>query len=429
MSQTSASTFVFPRHMLFSRSKSCLSLFATLVCLPALAIEQAEIEKALEGLPAEVRGHLQLAPPTSPAPSLDAKDPLKAAIAAALRIQGDDELRHRCLYQAARQALKQGRPALAQEISDNLQDYRAVLILAELAETLSLHDRARAEFTWDQAAQRVSRLKPWQAELVANKLVTSGHAMDLTTPKVAIWFQSIKDPLNRFVTGAEIKAIEAQQSGSFEMGIYRAERRSIEVQVPLPGLLEVASRLFEAGLKRGKDTSPAEQKRGQELIESGLEILAGSNVVHAEQVLTLAKKLYLQGKTELSRNAFEKVEKILGGPPEEVARLRYLMADLWQTRNKTETILPLLEKSEVEARQLESMYQPFAMAWLAAAWDKVGQPERALNLEIEGCRAALANVNPRIGWMGLFEVMLCHAVTARPLPDPLISLLKEKFSH
>lgn len=415
--------------MLFFRSKTCFSLFATWVCLPALAIEQAEIEKALEGLPAEVRDHVQLAPATAAAPSLDAKDPLKAAIAAALRIQGDDELRHRCLYQAAQQALKQGRPALAQEISDRLQDYRAALILAELAETLSLHDRARAEFTWDQAAQRVSRLKPWQAELVAHKLVTSGHAMDLPAPKIAIWFQSIKDPLNRFVTGAEIKAIEAQESGSFEMGLYRAERRSIEAQVPLPGLLEVASRLFEAGLKRVINASTTEQKRGQELIESGLEILAGSNVVHAEQVLSLSKKLYVQGKVELSRSAFEKVEKILGGPPEEVARLRYLMADLWQARNKAETILPLLEKSEAEARQLESMYQPFAMAWLAAAWEKVGQSKPALNLEIEGCKAALANVNPRIGWMGLFEITLCHAATSRPLPDPLMSLLTEKFSH
>lgn len=428
MSQTSAPTFVILPLMLFSYFTSRVWLLSLAAAATASAVENAEINQALEGLPPEVREHVRLAPPREAPFSLEAADPLKAAVYSALHIRGDDDLRNRCLFLAGKQALKQGRPALAEEIAEKCTDFRSVLLLAELAETISPHDRAKAEEFWDQSARQVSQLKPWQSELVANKLVVTGNAMDLPAAKVGLWFQSIRDPLNRFVTGAEIKAIEAQKSGRFEMGLYRSERQIINVRTPLPGLLEVAARLFDAGLIRCKSSSEEEKKQAPDLIRAGLEILAGSNVVHAEQVTALSKRLYQVGQKELAREAFEAIEHILGGPPEEVARLRFHMAALWKARGQGQTIIPLLEKSESEAQLLESMYQPFAFAWIASAWIEIGDQERANLLNRRACEAAIANVNPRIGWQGIFEINLCHAATARPLSDEVAKILADKFN-
>lgn len=428
MSQTFAPTFVILPLMLFSYFTSRVWLLSLAAAATASAVENAEINQALEGLPPEVREHVRLAPPREAPFSLEAADPLKAAVYSALHIRGDDDLRNRCLFLAGKQALKQGRPALAEEIAEKCTDFRSVLLLAELAETISPHDRAKAEEFWDQSARQVSQLKPWQSELVANKLVVTGNAMDLPAAKVGLWFQSIRDPLNRFVTGAEIKAIEAQKSGRFEMGLYRSERQIINVRTPLPGLLEVAARLFDAGLIRCKSSSEEEKKQAPDLIRAGLEILAGSNVVHAEQVTALSKRLYQVGQKELAREAFEAIEHILGGPPEEVARLRFHMAALWKARGQGQTIIPLLEKSESEAQLLESMYQPFAFAWIASAWIEIGDQERANLLNRRACEAAIANVNPRIGWQGIFEINLCHAATARPLSDEVAKILADKFN-
>jgi len=428
MSQTSAPTFVILPLMPFSCFTSRLWLLAFTAAASAFAAEDSEINQALEGLPPEVREHVRLIPPREAPFNLDAADPLKAAVYSATQIRGDDDLRNRCLYLAGKQALKQGRPALAEEIAEKCTDFRSVLLLAELAETLSPHDRAKAEEFWDQSARRVSQLKPWQSEFVANKLVVTGNAMDLPPAKVGLWFQSIRDPLNRFVTGAEIKAIEAQKSGRFEMGLYRSERQTISLQIPLPGLMDVASRLFDAGLTRYKSSSEAEKKQAPDLIRAGLEILAGSNVVHAEQVTALSKRLYQVGQKELAREAFEAIEHILGGPPEEVARLRFHMAALWEARGESKTIIPLLEKSEKESQLLESMYQPFAFAWIASAWIEIGDQERANVLNSKACEAAIANVNPRIGWQGLFEINLCHAATARALSREVSKILANKFN-
>ena len=428
MSQTSAPTFVILPLMPFSCFATRIWLLAFTAAASASAVEDSEINQALEGLPPEVREHVRLAPPREAPFNLDAADPLKAAVYSATHIRGDDDLRNRCFYLASKQALKQGRPALAQEIAEKCTDFRSVLILAELAETISLHDRSKAEELWEQSAKKVSQLKPWQSELVANKLVVTGNAMDLPPAKVGLWFQSIRDPLNRFVTGTEIKAIEAQKSGRFEMGLYRSERQTINIHIPLPGLIEVASRLFDAGLVRYKSSSEDQKKQATDLIRAGLEILAGSNVVHAEQVTALSKRLYEAGQKELAREAFEAIEHILGGPPEEVARLRFHMAALWKARGESKTIIPLLEKSEQEAQLLDSMYQPFAFAWIAAAWTEIGDSERANLLNRKGCEAAIANVNPRIGWQGLFEINLCHAATAHTLSPEVAKILADKFN-
>ncbi len=415
--------------MPFFRLPTFVGSLVFCVALNAAATDDAEIKRALEGLPPEVRANVVLAPAHAASFSVDPADPLKVAVHAAAQMHGGDELRSRCLFTAGRQALKQNRPALAQEIAARTSPFHSALLLAEMAEILSVQDRSKAQETWDQAAAIVQQLKPWQAELVASKLVTSGNATDLSPAKVAIWFQSIHDPLNRFVTGAEIKAIEAQKSGTFEISLYRTERQAIQRQIPLPGLLDVSARLFEAALGRLKSSRETEQKQAAALIRNGLEILAGSHVIYAEPTLILAKKLYAAGHQDLARECFEQAERTLDGPPEELGKIRYLMADLWHTRGAATTIIPLLEAAEIKAHELEAMYQPAAFAWLAAAWEKAGSDDHASTLHDNACQIAITNLNLRIGWLGLYEISLCHAATARHLSAALTQRLNEKFNQ
>lgn len=387
-----------------------------------LAESDPDLEKALSGLPAEVRQNLRLAPARAPAFVIDASDPLKAATHFAAAIQGDDELRAKCLYQAGKRALRQGRHAFAKEIAAAITDYRSPLLTVEIAEAISAHDMPLAEEMWRQATTQIHQLKPWQAELVASRLVIAGNVMNLASASLAIWFQAIRDPHLRFTTGAEIKAVEAAKSGVFEFGLFRTERQNLQRDVPLPGLQDTADRLFKAGLERLKD---GDEDKAQALIHNGLDVLRVSNIVHAEQVIVLARALVQTGKTELAKQAFESVESILGAPPDEVARLRCRMAELWKARGEGEKIIPLLENTEKQARELEEMYQPFAFAWVAAAWDRLGESQRATDLNLAAIRVARSNVNPRMAQMGFFEISLCHAETSRHLSDQVAELLSE----
>jgi hypothetical protein len=101
------------------------------------------------------------------------------------------------------------------------------------------------------------------------------------------------------------------------------------------------------------------------------------------------------------------------------------MACLWQARGQGSTLSLLLERSEKDARALEQMYHPFALAWLGAAWEKVGDKAKSEALTCAAAESAKTNVNPRMRDLGAFEISLCHAATARPMSPNVAKLLHE----
>lgn len=377
------------------------------------------ITKALEGLPEEVRSQVKLTPDRSASFVIDPSDPITAAVHFASCMSGDDDLRNRSLYRVGQRAIRQGRQALARELVATITDFRASLLLAELAGDLAKNDSSRAKECWDLSASMTRLVKPWQAESIASRLVVSGHLMALGEGKIAPWFQAIRDPHLHFTTGAEIVAVNAESSGSFDLMAYRVERQAIKRDIPLPGLLEVARRLLDAAISHAKKPEAAA------LTRAAIEVLRDSNVTHAELVIEAATKLFLAGEEDLAKETFTSVEKLLGGPPDEVSRLHYHMACLWQARGQGDTLSLLLERSEKDARALEQMYHPFAFSWLAAAWEKIGDKLRSESLTLSAAEAAKTNVNPRMRHLGAFEISLCHAVTARALNPNVAKLLHE----
>ncbi len=377
------------------------------------------IAKALEGLPEDVRSQVKLTPDRASAFAIDPADPITAAVYFASRMSGDDDLRNRSLYRAGQRAVRQGRHALARELAATITDFRAGLLLAEMAGDVAKNDPAHAREWWDLASSMTRLVKPWQAESIASRLVVSGHLMELEEARIAPWFQMVRDPHLHFTTGAEIVAANAACSGSFDLLTYRAERQAIKRDIPLPGLLDVARRLFDAAV------SYAKKPQASALVNAAIEVLRDSNVTHAELVIEVATKLFLAGEADLAKEAFTAVEKLLGGPPDEVSRLHYHMACLWQARGQGSTLSILLERSEKDARALEQMYHPFALAWLGAAWEKIGDKAKSEALTLTAAESAKVNVNPRMRHLGAFEISLCHAATARPLSPNVAKLLHE----
>lgn len=395
-------------------------LTATLILTnAAFAQQDPGIAKALEGLPDEVRSQVKLTPDRAAAFTIDPADPITAAVHFASRMSGDDDLRNRSLYRVGQRAVRQGRHALARELAATITDFRAALLLAEMAGDVAKKDAVRAQEWWDLATSMARLVKPWQAESIASRLVISGHLMELGEAKIAPWFQAVRDPHLHFTTGAEIVAANAARSGSFDLMAYRAERQAIKRDIPLPGLLDVARRLLDAAVSYAKKPEAAA------LTRAAIEVLRDSNVTHAELVIEAAAKLFLAGEEDLAKEAFTAVEKLLGGPPDEVSRLHYHMACLWQARGQGSTLSLLLERSEKDARALEQMYQPFALGWLGAAWEKLGDKAKGEALTLAAAESAKANVNPRMRHLGAFEISLCHAATARPLSPNVAKLLHE----
>lgn len=377
------------------------------------------ISKALEGLPEEVRSQVKLTPTGRTRFNIDPVDPITTAIRFASLMQGDEDLKNRSLYRVGKRAMRQGRLVLARKVVAMITDFRAALLLAELAGQVGKSDAKLALEWWELATSMTKLVKPWQAESIASRLVVSGHLLGLGHPKVAPWFQAVRDPSLHFTTGAEIVAIDAASRGTYDLLAYRGEREGIKRDVPLPGLLEVAQRLFDAALTN------ANRPEASGLVRAALEVLRDSNVTHAELGIEAATKLFQAGEKELAKEVFSAVEKILGGPPDEVARLHYQMACLWQARGLGSALTHLLERGEKEAGALEQMYHPFAFSWLAAAWEKVGNKARSDALSMVAVDAARTNVNHRMRHLGAFEICLCHAATSRPLAANVAKLLHE----
>lgn len=399
---------------------SFVPLAAALLLLPSAlaradARDQAGIDKALEGLPPEVRREVRLAPALPPLPAVSADDPLALAVRLALQISGDTETRDRHLYQCGSQALAQGRLATAREVAARITDHRAGLLLLELAEAETDPERARQ---WlDLATGLPALVQPWQAQQLLARLVVVGRQLGCDEAVTAAWWQSLRDPGARYVATAALLTQESSRTGIYNLASLRAAGQDPAVRgLPAPGLHDTARRLFRQALDRLASSDPRQQGLAGGLIEAALEVLTLSRVAHAELLVESAAAFYEAGHEAQARRLFSRAEERLGAPHEAQARLLFHVAKLWRLRGRAADLGTVLEQAEAHVRGMEAMHHPFALAWLAAARAQAGQDAAALSLLAEAARACADNPNRRTALTGAIEICLCQARTGRPLP-------------
>ncbi|HCN77404.1 MAG TPA: hypothetical protein DIT13_09460 [Verrucomicrobiales bacterium] len=387
--------------------------------------DQAGIEKALEGLPPEVRQSVRLQPDGMDLPSASADDPLSLAVRAASLVSGDTETQNRLLHDCGRQAVRQGRTATARELAARLTDYRAALLLLEIAEKEAGKDRGQARGLVMLAAGMTGMIKPWQAELVLARLVHAGALLELEGDVTRVWWESIRDPETRFASGAALMTLESAKTGVFDLARLRSGQDAKTRGKPVPALLEVSRRLFGQALERLASTDARQQALGTALVESGIEVLAISNVPKAEVLVETAVGFFQAGHEDLARRIFSVVEDRLAAPHEEQARLMWHVARLWALRGRASDMPPLLAETEAAVRRMDGMHHPFAFAWLAAALELAGEKDKAAALLDEAVTSAAENPNRRTGLAGAVEISLCHARTGRVLPENVNKKLAE----
>lgn len=388
------------------------------------AQDQAGIDKALEGLPAEVRREVRLVPERPPLPPVDATDPLSLAVRLALQISGDRETRDRQLFQCGRQALVQGRLATSREVAARIGDHRAGLLLLDLAEAEAETHPARARELLDLATGLPALVKPWQAELLLARLVFVGRLLSRDEAVTAAWWQALRDPPVRFSTTAALLTQESAGTGIYPLASLRAAGQDPAVRGrPIPGLHDTARRLFRQALDRLESSDRQQQALADGLMEAALEVLTLSRVAHAELLVEFAATFYQGGHEAQARRLFSRAEERLGAPHEAQARLLYHLAKLWRLRGRAADLTTVLEQAEAQARGMEAMHHPFAFAWLAAAQAQAGNDRAEQALLIEAARACAENPNRRTALAGAVEICLCQAYTGRPLPAGVFEVL------
>jgi hypothetical protein len=395
---------------------------AALLLLPtalawADAQDQAGIDRALEGLPPEVRREVRLVPDRPALPPADAADPLTLAVRLALQISGDRETRDRELFQCGRQALAQGRLATARELAARISDHRAGLLLLDLAEAESADQPARARELLDLATGLPALVKPWQAEQLLARLVFVGRLLGRDEGVTSTWWQALRDPGARYVATAALLTQESAKTGIYPLANLRAAGQDPAVRGrPAPGLHDTARRLFRQALDRLASSDRQQQALADGLMDAALEVLTLSRVAHAELLVETAATFFEAGHEDRSRRLFSRAEARLGAPHEAQARLLYHLAKLWRLRGRAADLTAVLGQAETQALGMEAMHHPFALAWLAAAQAQAGNDAAAQRLLAEAARACAENPNRRTALSGAIEICLCQARTGRPLP-------------
>jgi hypothetical protein len=404
-----------------------LLLHAPLITCATQA-QDAGVEKALSGLPQEVLEHIQLAPPTISVAHLTAEDPLAVSIYLSHKISGDEDVKNRVQYECGLQALRQGRNATARELASQMTDYRAALLLLNIAEKETSKDREHSLKLMEAAAGMVRLVKPWQADLVLSHLCRVATLLEQDEAMILNWWQSINDEETKRMASIGALSVNAQKTGVFDLAALKAERAKYGATKPMPGLLDISRNLFDLALSKVTSEDPAERGRAANLVNAATEILKISNVVRAELLVDAAADFWKAGDQETSRKLFELAEAGFGAPHEQMARLNYKLVYLWSLRSKADVLKPVIEKAEKQARELEQMYRPFAYSWLAESWLLIGDKEHSNDLLNEAEIDAVSNVNPRTALVGMIEICLCHAYTGKHLPEKAMASAKRMAS-
>lgn len=382
--------------------------------------------KALEGLPPEVRGSVRLTPQNPWLPAAAADDPLSLALRLALQISGDNEVRNRHLHQCGRQALAQGRLDTAREIAARVTDYRAALLLLDLASAAdAAGEKEKARELFETASGMTRLVKPWQADLLLARLIVEGARQERDSAAASAWWDGIKNPENRLTATAGLILLQSTTRDSFDLPALRSAVAALGRARPLPELLEIARQLFRQALERLGSGDARQAELARQRVDAACEVLALSNVARAELLVETASEFFKAGHEEISKRLFQLAEKNLGAPHEEHMRLVWRVLHLWHLRGSAAEMSGLVDAAEERLRQMEPMHLPFGLAWLAAASELAGQREKAAAMLEEAAAAARANPNPRTGFAGAVEICLCHARTGRALPENVYKMLAE----
>lgn len=392
----------------------------------APAGEDAEVRKALDGIPAELLPYVRVMPSATPAP-VGLEDALACATRLADAMDGDDDLRDSVLHQCGTTALTRGSPATAEELAGMMRGYRAALLLVEVAERLATTveglERARALLT--KAGGMLPLMKPWQAQQVLARLLVAGRSTGAPETALAGWWERLTDKEARVEVAVRVLAHRAEETGAFDRSLFQQELGRLSPGQPVPGMQDAAEDLLGQALRHFQTKDEARQKQAADLVKAALEVLKASHTLHAELLVRWAANYVKAGREEVARQLFEQAERSLGAPHEEVARLYYHVARLWNLRGRGQVIRPRLERVEQEVSTMEQVYLPFACAWLSAAWEEAGDAPRATTLMARAVEAAARNENPRMRLAGAAAICLSLAQTGRALPEAAAALAAE----
>jgi tetratricopeptide (TPR) repeat protein len=301
------------------------------------------------------------------------------------------------------------------------------LLLVEVAEKLaaSVEGTAQARALVLKAGGMLPWMKPLQAQQVLARLLVAGKRLSVPDAALVGWWDRLADKEARAEVTVRLLARQAEVNGSFEMHLLQREVAKLGKGQPVPGFQDAAADLLEQAEKLLPIKDEVHQRQVQNLLQAAIDVLKASHTVHAELLVRWSARFFQAGREDLARQLFEQAEKNLGAPHEELARLYYYVARLWNLRGRGEVIRPRLELVEKELSGLEQVYQPFALAWLASAWEEAGDAAHAQKLMEGAINAASTNENPRMRFAGAAVICLNRAATGHPLSADIAELAAE----
>ncbi len=412
----------------FFRHSSALFFFVTAVHSAfAQALPQegdAEVQKALDGIPAELLPYVVVSKAAAQ-PPVRVEAAMDAAIRLAAQVDGDDDLRDTLLQECGRIAVHRGNLATAEEVAGMIRGHRAALLMLEIAERLladgaSVEPNAKAIGLLNKAGTMLPLLKPWQAQRVLAKLLVTGHRVRVNEALLASWWDQLKDKDARAEVAICLLARRTEEKGAFDHSLFQQEVARLAPNHPVPGYLEAAEDLLEQAeqmIQRKQDP--------QSILMAAFEVLKASNTIHSELLVRWAARFFQTGREDLARLLFERAEKNLGAPHEEVARLYYHVAKLWKIRGVGPAIQPRLDKVEKVVTGFEQVYLPFVCAWLSAAWENADDRQRAARMMSRAVQSAETNPNPRMRLAGIAQICLTRAAIGASLSDDAAALAAE----
>jgi hypothetical protein len=380
------------------------------------------VQKALEGIPPELLPYVSVGKGTSRAP-IQIQDAMDAAIRLAAEVDGDDDLRDRLLHECAMTALARGSAATAEQVAGMIRSHRAALLLVSVADHLlmnSIPDVDRAHELTIKAGAMLPLLKPLQAQRVLARLLVTGRFVGVSEATLAVWWDRLKDKEARAEVAVRLLARQAEEKGDFDRSLFLQETARLGLEQPVTGYLDAAEDLLGQVERRAKAKHDP-----QPLLAAAFEVLSASHTLHTELLVRWAARFYRVGHEDLARTLFEKAEKNLGAPHEQIARLYYHIAYLWKLRGRATVLQPRLEQVERQVSSFEQVYQPFACAWLSAAWEADGDEQRSAELMARAVRAASTNENPRMRIAGAAQICLCRAAVGGSLAPEAAALAAE----
>ncbi|MDP1586698.1 MAG: hypothetical protein Q8M07_03045 [Prosthecobacter sp.] len=378
----------------------------------------------LAGLPPELQEAIERGLKMPAPPPLSANDPLSIARELSLHITGDEDKACAMQFRVSQSLVSAGRHDEAAALAAQISDYRGALARIHLARAMLAAGGVRetAEAPLALAEKQLPETKPWQQELIRAALHQAGLEFGWEPQRLTAMLEPVRD--QEILIGAKVAALarEARLKGAFDHKA--AEEWLGGLQGPAPVLLDAARELFAVALDCRSKKNAASTKQAEEFTDQALGLLRRSKVAHIEELIDAATTLVEAGFEQEAKKLFLLTEGRLGGETEHTFLLHYKMTRLWRLRGKQESLRPMLEKSEQQARAQRQMDRPFALSWIAAAWWQAGDGLRAERCVVDAGHEAGTNVNPRMRLVGAIDICLVHAHEKRSLSQPVFEVIQ-----